>query len=49
MGTPLENTNENLLPSAYNPKEVEDRWYQLWEKSGDFMADANPPNPLSPW
>ncbi len=41
----MENSNENQLPSAYNPKEVEDRWYQLWEKSGDFIADANSPKP----
>ena len=45
METSLENSNENQLPSAYNPKEVEDRWYQLWEKSGDFIADANSPKP----
>ena len=37
----MENQPETQLPSAYNPKEVEDRWYQVWEKSGDFTADAS--------
>ena len=28
------------LPKAYSPKEVEDKWYSYWEKSGFFTADA---------
>jgi len=28
------------LPKAYSPKEVEDKWYSFWEKSGFFTADA---------
>ncbi|MBU1579596.1 MAG: class I tRNA ligase family protein, partial [Bacteroidetes bacterium] len=31
------------LPKAYNPKEVEDKIYQLWEKSGFFNPDKLPP------
>jgi len=26
------------LPSSYNPKEVEDRWYSTWEEEGHFHA-----------
>ena len=26
------------LPSSYNPKEVEERWYRLWEEEGHFHA-----------
>ncbi|HSV97631.1 MAG TPA: valine--tRNA ligase [Spirochaetota bacterium] len=26
------------LPSSYNPKEVEDRWYRAWEEEGHFHA-----------
>ena len=27
------------LSSKYDPKEVEERWYQLWEARGDFACD----------
>src|SRR5262245_23433196 len=27
------------LSSKYDPKEVEERWYQLWEGRGDFNCD----------
>ncbi|MBI2064151.1 MAG: valine--tRNA ligase, partial [Candidatus Yanofskybacteria bacterium] len=30
------------LPKAYNPKEVEDKIYQLWEESGFFNPDKLP-------
>jgi len=30
------------LPKTYNPKEVEDRIYQLWEKTGFFNPDKLP-------
>ena len=26
------------LPSSYNPKEAEERWYRLWEEEGHFHA-----------
>lgn len=30
-----------LLPKAYNPKDVESKWYERWEKAGYFYADAD--------
>ena len=30
------------LPSVYNPKEVEDKWYEFWEKENLFYADRDP-------
>jgi len=27
-------------PKAYEPKEVEEKWYSFWEESGCFQADA---------
>ena len=32
----------NEIPSCYNPKEVEDKWYKYWEANGYFSAKANP-------
>lgn len=29
------------LPSTYEPKEVEKKWYEHWEKNGYFHADVN--------
>ncbi|HPF06263.1 MAG TPA: valine--tRNA ligase [Spirochaetota bacterium] len=29
------------LPSTYEPKEVEKKWYEYWEKNGYFHADVN--------
>ena len=29
------------LPSSYDPKEVEQKWYKLWEEGGFFHADEN--------
>jgi valyl-tRNA synthetase len=40
-----ENT-PNEMPTAYEPHEVEQHWYPLWEKNGDFAAkggDSRPP------
>ncbi len=28
-------------PKAYDPKDVEDKWYSFWEEGGYFRADAN--------
>ncbi len=41
----MEQENENNLPSAYNPAEVENRWYSLWESSGDFTASTTSEKP----
>ncbi len=30
------------IPKHYNPKNVEDRWYQFWVEGGYFNADVNP-------
>ena len=30
------------LSKAYNPKEVEDKWYEYWESHGLFHATVNP-------
>jgi valyl-tRNA synthetase len=29
------------LPKAYNPQDVEDRWYRYWESNGLFNAEVN--------
>ncbi|MEJ2048877.1 MAG: valine--tRNA ligase [Calditrichota bacterium] len=30
------------IPKTYNPRDVEDRWYQEWLEKGYFNADVNP-------
>ncbi len=30
------------IPKAYNPAEVEERWYPIWESRGLFRARVNP-------
>jgi len=37
------------LPTAYNAKEVEDKIYQLWEKSGFFNPDKLPKRHKKPY
>ncbi len=32
----------NSIPKTYQPKEIEDKWYQLWLDRGYFNADVNP-------
>jgi valyl-tRNA synthetase len=32
----------NELPSRYNPKETEDKWYKFWEEKNLFTAKINP-------
>ncbi len=29
------------FPKAYNPQDVEDKWYQYWEQNGFFKADSS--------
>src|SRR5512142_712587 len=31
--------------SVYNPHQVEEKWYEIWEKTGLFRADENSPRP----
>ncbi|HHW03847.1 MAG TPA: valine--tRNA ligase [Thermoanaerobacterales bacterium] len=33
---------EKNIPSVYDPKEVEDKWYEFWEKENLFFADKDP-------
>jgi valyl-tRNA synthetase len=33
------------LPKAFNPQDVEDKWYTKWEQSGLFHAKVNPEKP----
>ncbi len=37
--------NTSDFPSRYDPKPVEGKWYEFWEKSGFFTADAESPKP----
>jgi len=32
----------NEIPSRYNPKETEDKWYKFWEEKNLFAAKPNP-------
>jgi valyl-tRNA synthetase len=41
----MEKAKENELPSVYDPKLVEARWYEEWEKSGDFIASQDSSKP----
>lgn len=33
------------LPKGYEPTEVEKKWFEIWEKRGDFHADENSSKP----
>ena len=35
----------DALPTAYDPKEVESKWYAFWENGGFFKADPHSNNP----
>jgi valyl-tRNA synthetase len=35
----------SVLPKAYEPEAVEEKWYQFWEKENLFRADENSSNP----
>jgi valyl-tRNA synthetase len=43
----MENPKEFELPPAYEPKDVEARWYDIWEKSGIFTASQEKPKEKS--
>jgi valyl-tRNA synthetase len=36
---------EPKLPKGYEPREVEEKWYAVWEQGGFFRADENSPKP----
>ncbi len=33
------------LPKGYDPTQVEQKWFDVWEQRGDFHADENSPKP----
>jgi valyl-tRNA synthetase len=35
----------SVLPKAYEPAEVEDKWYRFWEEQNLFRADENSRDP----
>ncbi len=37
--------SEQSFPTVYDPKELEERWYQFWEENGFFYADVDDPRP----
>ncbi len=37
--------SENLFPTAYDPKELEERWYPFWEAQGYFYAEVDDSRP----
>jgi len=41
----MENNDPNLMPPAYDPKDLEGRWYEFWEKSGYFTASTSKEKP----
>ena len=42
MIIPENYTKMNEIPSRYNPKETEDKWYKFWEEKNLFAAKPNP-------
>lgn len=39
--SPTEARTMSTWPKAYEPKEVEEKWYSFWEEGGYFQADAH--------
>ncbi len=37
--------NDQEIPKAYSPKDVENKWYQFWDESGFFKADNQSSKP----
>jgi valyl-tRNA synthetase len=37
--------SEQRFPTAYDPKELEERWYRFWEENGFFYAEVDDPRP----
>jgi valyl-tRNA synthetase len=37
--------NEQELPKAYTPQDVEEKWYRFWEEKGFFRADSRSSKP----
>ncbi|MCH1429666.1 MAG: valine--tRNA ligase [Chlamydiales bacterium] len=41
MSTPNEENSRFELEKSYNPKEIDTKWYQVWEQSNFFLAKAD--------
>lgn len=41
----MASTEKELLPKAYEPRNVEEKWYSFWEEEGLFRADVNDTRP----
>jgi valyl-tRNA synthetase len=41
----METNDPNLMPSTYDPKDLEGRWYGFWEKEGYFTASTSKEKP----
>src|SRR5271167_2416260 len=41
----MENNDKLSMPPAYDPKDLETRWYEFWEKSGYFKASSDSTRP----
>ena len=37
--------SDQSFPTAYDPKELEERWYRFWEERGFFYAEVDDPRP----
>jgi valyl-tRNA synthetase len=37
--------SEQGFPTAYDPKELEERWYRFWEENSFFYAEVDDPRP----
>ncbi len=40
--TPYQSDQNKEIPKVYDPKSVEERWYQYWVENGYFNAEVNP-------
>ena len=41
----MENNDKLSMPPAYDPKDLETRWYEFWETSGYFKASSESSHP----
>ncbi len=42
---PISDDTSGEMPKAYDPRETEPRWYDVWEQSGLFRATGKPGDP----
>ena len=41
--------DDMLIPKEYEPKEIEQKWYEWWLKRGLFHAEVDETKNLSAW